>query len=366
MRVGQNPSKMRGSPAYQPKKVGLASLTYVPALEGYFREAIEVIDVHLTALHDSIDQEVDICVFDNGSCPEVISFLQDRWRAGVIDWLCLSHHNLGKNGALNWIFSAMPNEYIGYADSDVLYRSGWLERSLAIFESFDRAGMVSAQPVVFDFLRGQGRTAQMIAEDGELLTVSRASLPAPVVEEYCDGINASDEIRQQFLKTELPIATNTSTGVRAVTMATDMQFMLSKKVASQLVPLPIAGALTAKDAIDIPRGVENLGYWILSSDEPLVRHMGNTILERGIPEIDDYLAKIDTQKRRTPSGHAEQAERPSQRRLTSKPGDTPPPRGWKQRLRARLQHQIDHSPGLRRQLSRLYDSLFSLLYEERQ
>ena len=84
MRVGQNPSKMRGSPAYQPKKVGLASLTYVPALEGYFREALEVIDVHLTALHDSIDQEVDICVFDNGSCPEVISFLQDRWRAGVI------------------------------------------------------------------------------------------------------------------------------------------------------------------------------------------------------------------------------------------------------------------------------------------
>ncbi len=94
--------------------------------------------------------------------------------------------------------------------------------------------------------------------------------------------------------------------------------------------------------------------------------MGNTILERGILEIDDYLAKIDTQKRRTPSGHAEQAEKPSQRRLTSKPGDAPPPRGWKQRLRARLQHQIDHSPGLRRQLSRLYDSLFSLLYEERQ
>jgi len=254
MRVGQNPSKMRGSPAYQPQKVGLASLTYVPTLDGYFREAIEVIDVHLTALHASLDQQVDVCVFDNGSCPEVIAFLNDRWRRGVIDWLCLSHHNLGKNGALNWIFSAMPNEYISYADSDVLYRPGWLERSLAIFESFEQAGMVSAQPVVFDFLRGQGRTAQRISEHGHPLKVSRVCLPAPVVEEYCDGINASDEIRQQFLKTELPLATNAMTGVSAVTMATDMQFMLSRKVARQLVPLPIAGALTAKDAIDIPRG----------------------------------------------------------------------------------------------------------------
>ncbi len=41
---------MRGSPAYTSKRVGVASLTYVPALEGYWRQAPEVIRVHLASL----------------------------------------------------------------------------------------------------------------------------------------------------------------------------------------------------------------------------------------------------------------------------------------------------------------------------
>jgi hypothetical protein len=344
MRIGQNPAKMRGSPAYTPKRVGVASLTYVPVLEGYWREAPEVIRVHLASVR-ATSPGCDLCVFDNGSCPQVIDFLEAQWREGLIDWLCVSHHNLGKNGALNWIFSAMPNEYIGYSDSDILYRPGWLERSLEIFAAFEKAGMVSASPVFFDFLRGQGKTAQAIAATPGLEV--RAVTPDPsVIDEYCDGINATPEQRQQFRQTRLQVAFNLQSGARAVTSATDMQFMLSKKVARQLVPLPIAGALTARDAIDIPRGIEDLGYWILSSDEHLVRHMGNTILGRAIPEIDAYLTRVST------------ASRP----------DHPPvmlPTGAKKRLFAWLQKLVDRSPGLRRRLVRVYDGLFGLLFEER-
>ena len=39
MRLGQNPAKIKGLPAYKPTQVGLASLTYVPTQEGYWREA---------------------------------------------------------------------------------------------------------------------------------------------------------------------------------------------------------------------------------------------------------------------------------------------------------------------------------------
>jgi hypothetical protein len=362
MRIGQNPAKMRGSPAYTPQRVGLASLTYVPALEGYFRQAREVIDIHLTSLRASLDQECDLCVFDNGSCPDILSFLQDRWRTGVIDWLFLSHHNLGKNGALNWIFSSMPNEYIGYSDSDVLFRKGWLEESLEIFESFERAGMVSAQPVFFDFLRGQGQTAKTIAgydsDTGVKLSIEQVQPPAEVVEEYCYGINASPEIRQQFRQAKLTVAVNHSRGTRAVTSATDMQFMLSRTVARKLVPMPIAGALTARDAIEIPLGVEALGYWILSTEEPLVRHLGNTIQGQKILEIerlsvsgykggDGELPKVQA---------AAQYSQPKQRSTSI---------SWKKSTLAALQRSIDRSPRLRRTATRLYDWLFSLLYEER-
>jgi hypothetical protein len=348
MRIGQNPSKIKGSPAYTPARVGIASLTYVPALEGYFREALEVIRVHLASIRHSLDQDCDLLVFDNGSCAEVIDFLQEQWRLGLIDWLCLSHHNLGKNGALNWIFAAMPNEFIAYSDSDVFYRKGWLEESLRIFDSFERAGMVSAQPVFFDFLRGQGKTALEIAAAGQGLQIQSIKPRQEILDEYCEGINASPALRAQFQQQRLQVAINTNRGVRAVTSATDMQFMLRKELTSRLLPFPIAGALTAKDAIDIPRGIEDLGYWLLSTEEPLVWHMGNSILGREIAEI-ERLVSADAGVRQA---------------VQSRDGARPERSGLKQSLKASLRALVRRSPALKRATERAYGGLFSVLYEE--
>jgi GT2 family glycosyltransferase len=345
MRIGQNPSKAKGSPAYQPAKVGTASLTYVPALEGYFRQAREVIEVHLESLRSSLSLDFDLCVFDNGSCPEVIDFLQDQWSRGMIDWLFLSRHNLGKNGALNWIFSSMPNEFIAYSDSDVFFRKGWLEQSLAVFDSFDRAGMVSAQPVFFDFLKGQGQTARSILATGGHMQLLTVEPEVEVLEEYCDGINATPEQRRFFEEQKLSVAYNSQTGQRAVTSATDMQFMLRRDVARKLVPMPIAGALTGKDAIEIPRGIENTGYWILSLEEPLVWHMGNTLTGRNVPEIERLLAAAQVGKTSP---------------LPVMPASLP----RKKRLKGSIKTLLNRSPAIKRAIVRLYDGLFGLLYEE--
>lgn len=348
MRIGQNPSKVKGSPAYTPARIGVASLTYVPALEGYFREACDVIHVHLESLRASLNEDCDLCVFDNGSCPEVLDFLLREWRLGKFDWLFLSHHNLGKNGALNWILSSMPNEYIVYSDSDVFYRKGWLESSLEIFSAFEQAGMVSAQPVLFDFLHGQGRTAPELATQPgvQLTTVD----PDPqFVEEYCDGINASPELRQQFRHQRLAVAVNTVSGTRAVMSATDMQFMLRRDIARKMVPLPIAGALTGKDAIEIPRGVEALGGWLLSTEAPLVWHMGNSISGRPLPEIEALWIGESLQPGASDLG--------SKRELVDD-------YSGKTRLKYKLARWIRRSPGLKRLVERLYGGLFGLLYEE--
>ena len=344
MRIGQNPSKAKGSPAYTPARIGTASLTYVPDLEGYFRQALQVIEVHLTSLRESLDQDVDLCVFDNGSCPQVIDYLQDQWDQGLIDWLFLSHHNLGKNGALNWIFSSMTNEFIAYSDSDIFFRKGWLEQSLAIFDSFERAGMVSASPVFFDFLKGKGQTSRRILETGPHMKMETVEPRAEVLEEYCDGINATQEQRAFFKGQKLAVAVNTSADRRAVTSATDMQFMLRKEVARKVVPLPIAGALTGKDAIEIPLGIENVGYWILSLEEPLVWHIGNTISGMNVPEVERLMASVKP-------GASGPSSPSSLHEARKKP------------LKEFLQSLLRRSPGLRRAATRLYDGLFGLLYE---
>jgi len=344
VRVGQNPSKIKGLAAYKPALVGIASLTYVPALEGYFRESLEVIHVHLLSLRASLSQKCDLLVFDNGSCSEVVSFLEEQWESGVIDWLVLSQHNLGKNGALNWIFSAMPNEYIAYSDSDVFYRTGWLDESLQIYKAFDRAGMVSAQPVFFDFLRGHGTTAKQISVSGDYLKVISESPRPDVISEYCEGINATDEMRKQFEEQELQVAVNEVNGSRAITTATDMQFMLSKEVARKLIPLPIAGALTAKDAIDIPLGIEKLGYWLLSTEKPLVWHIGNSLQGfnyQEVNELQDNSLSYNQSK-----SIATQNE------------------GVKIKIKYSLSNLIRRSPRLKRFVERIYGGLFSLLYED--
>lgn len=72
-------------------------------------------------------------IFDNGSCPEVQEELRRMQASGFIHFLLLSRFNVGKTGALNWILAALPNELIGFADGDVLFRPGWLEKTMPRF-----------------------------------------------------------------------------------------------------------------------------------------------------------------------------------------------------------------------------------------
>ncbi len=158
-RIGQNPAKL-GMQAYQPKKLGLATITYIPSLEGYFRDSLAILKLMLESLHKNTSEAFDLLVFDNGSCYEIQEELLQLQHQGDIQWLHLSSVNLGKTGAQNWIFSAMPNEWIGYTDSDVLFRKGWLESSRDIIDHFPEAGMVGAQPCYFDVLKGKGKAHQ--------------------------------------------------------------------------------------------------------------------------------------------------------------------------------------------------------------
>jgi glycosyltransferase involved in cell wall biosynthesis len=152
MRKGNNPAKL-GLPAYQPKRLGLALLSYIPSQSGYFAQSLEVLRYQIASIYHST-KEFDLLVFDNGSSPEVQDELRKLQSEGYIHFLVLSRFNIGKTGALNWILAALPNEFIGFSDGDVLFRPGWFEKSLEILQAFPTAGLVSVQPCLFDVLKG--------------------------------------------------------------------------------------------------------------------------------------------------------------------------------------------------------------------
>ena len=84
MRYGQNPTKfsrfhpdiVKLNPAI-PAALTLTTITYVPHLSNYYQEGLDVLKLTLKAAKETVNCPNDLLVFDNGSCSEVVAFLND-------------------------------------------------------------------------------------------------------------------------------------------------------------------------------------------------------------------------------------------------------------------------------------------------
>ena len=287
MRTGANPAKA-GIPAYTPQKLGIALIVYIPFTEGYFANSLKILDYQIASIRATTTQPFDLLVFDNGSSPQAVAELEALYENKSIDWLILSQHNLGKAGAWNWIFATMPNEWICYADSDVLFRQNWLEASLEVFEAFPQAGMVAAQPNFFDVMKGEGVAHLALqGDDGYKFGEYRPS--KDIIDEYCTGIGATDEMAAQFYENPLPAITNRSMGTQAVIGASHMQLLTTRAVARQIVPLQASKGLLRSETMGLDYKIDELGYLHLSTQKPYVFHMGNTLNERLRQEVEAII-----------------------------------------------------------------------------
>ena len=145
MRKGQNPAKfVKDVP--RPERITAALLNYIPFLSGFYAETLDVLKVCMESMGEDAGLPFDLMVFDNGSCEEVRDFLVSEKEEGRIQYLILSEKNVGKGGAWNVMLAGAPGEIIAYTDSDVLFSSKWLSRSVEILETFPNVGMVTARP----------------------------------------------------------------------------------------------------------------------------------------------------------------------------------------------------------------------------
>jgi hypothetical protein len=338
MRQGQNPAKM-GLKAYQPKRLGVALLSYIPNQEGFFKDSLEVLKYQIASIH-AATSDFDLLVFDNGSCPEVKEELLGLHTSGLIHFLFLSQFNIGKVGAINWLLSAMPNEWICYSDGDMFFRPGWLETSLAIFGAFPSAGLVFAQPTLFDTLRGSGQAVHQLETDGRY-RLSRVIPPAESVREYARGFGVSEKLEKELLETAVCVAEEQSSGVRAVVGGGHNQFLVRREVARQMVPLPTLYALSPIEDSAFNRHVDELGYLQLATFEPFTFHVGN--------RLDDWtrheIARLGLENVSAPSG--DQHDR-----------SLPASSGWLKRRALTFLDRLSRAAFFDKLLRRVYNLLF--------
>jgi glycosyltransferase involved in cell wall biosynthesis len=334
MRKGQNPAKM-GMPAYQPKRLGVAILVYIPSLYGYFEQLLSILKNQVASLYSATPGDFDLMVFDNGSCPAVQEELMEMYQSGAVEWLVCSEHNLGKTGALNWILGAMPNELICYSDSDVLFRPGWLENSLKILETFPRPGVVAAQPSFFDQLQGEG-TAHRALENDPRFSLEKVNLDSRVVDEYIQGIGLPEAQAESLRATPVTQVTDWESGTQAVLGATHMQFIIPREVARQVLPLPATRGLSGEEDRSFDWTIDQAGFLHLSTPVPYVYHMGN---------VYDEITRQELQRMPRPDfldgsqAEATKSLRPHRRAV-------------------KLLKSVSHLPGVDHTLRQLYSILF--------
>ena len=291
MRIGHNPARFVEKVA-QPADITVTVVNSIPFLSGYYEQSLGVLKMVVESLNATREpaRPYDVMIFDNHSCVEVRAYLKEACDQGKIQYLVLSDINIGKIGAWNYMFGAAQGKYIVFSDGDILFRPGWLSASLELFETFPKVGMVTARPfrapkkysdTTIDWARQQGPG---VFEEGDFVDWE-------ILREHGRSIGISESrALERVAKGKGRDFRLTYQGKVAYIAAGHFQFMTRHDLLQKIIPLPSEQPMRGERALD--SAINEMGYLRLTTEKPLILHMGNRL-----PESDHPVASKP--KRRT-------------------------------------------------------------------
>lgn len=290
-RVGINPARNRVT-SYRPARVTVAMLVYVPYLEGYFRERLEVLKLSLASLIKHTQEPYDLMIMDNGSCPEAKAYLASLQDVGAVRYLLTAHENIGKVGALKVLFRAAPGEVIAYSDDDIFYYPGWLQAHLRLLDGFPRVGMVSGCAVRTLFDHGTSANLAFAESDPEARLTRGQRIPELWESEWAESYGRDPAAHRESLRS-MQDMTFSYRGLEAFAIANHNQFVTPKEVILKFLPETWSGRLMG-EMNELDNAVADGGYLRLSTIERTTKHIGNTV-SPAMAEEADRLA-VETRK----------------------------------------------------------------------
>lgn len=144
MRVGSNPFKTAKIPLHWQHQVVVP--VFVPHQTGYFERAFEVTRLCLSSLIHTVSPNTFLTVVNNGSCAEVTSYLNELSQSGQIHQLIHFKHNVGQVNAWKSAINSTQAPIVTLSDGDVYFVPEWEQEVVAVFESYEKAAMVSPVP----------------------------------------------------------------------------------------------------------------------------------------------------------------------------------------------------------------------------
>ena len=298
-RIGQNPSRGK-TLDHRPARTTVAVLVYAPHQAGYFQDRLDVTRMTIESILTNTQEPFDLLVFDNGSCPEMVAYLQDLYQKGSIDYLLLSKRNLGKLNALRIIFDAAPGEIVAYTDDDVFHLPGWLSAHLEVIDTYPKVGAVtgfyirqrvvmsSESTVAFaegsNVQRQQGQLMPRKWEEEYIINSGRTW------EQYQEEVSGVDDIIVKFR------------GLEAWVSAHHFQMVCPKAVVQEILdemlPQDWSDQLMGR-MVEMDDRMDEKGYLRLCTRQQTVRLMGNAISPEVAALAEQYglqVAPADTNR----------------------------------------------------------------------
>lgn len=279
-----NPGRGKKSD-YQPARVTVAVLTYIPNQVGYFQDRLEVTRTCIQSILANTSVPYDLMVFDNGSCPEAVELLRELRMAGQIDFLLLSARNIGKIGALKMIFAMAPGEIIAYNDDDVFFLPGWLERHLEVIDTYPNVGAVTGMYIKPHMKEGVSATLKY-AESPDVHSEKGNLIDRDLEQHYVDQTGRTWERYQEEID-GLEDVLLTYKGVTAFASAGHYQMTVPRSAILRALPANWSGNLMGQMRnLDI--AIDELGLLRLCTTPPTIRLLGNQIDEQSASELRAY------------------------------------------------------------------------------
>jgi glycosyltransferase involved in cell wall biosynthesis len=274
-----NPSR-RETLGFTPARTTVAVLVYAPHQAGYFKDRADVTRLTIESILANTKQPFDLLVFDNGSSPEMMSYLQSLHEKGKIDILILSKRNLGKINALRMIFDAAPGEIVAYTDDDVFHLPGWLGKHLEIIDTYPNVGAVTGFYIRERVAVGSKSTLAF-ADQPEVETKRGLLMPRKWEEEYLINSGRTWERYEKEVAGIEDILVSYK-GVRAWVSAHHFQMVCPKTVIQRVLGGMMPAGWSDQvmgQMLEMDDKMDDMGYLRFCTHEQTMRLMGNAISE---------------------------------------------------------------------------------------
>lgn len=292
-RIGMNPS--RGLKLdFTPARTTVAVLVYVPHQAGYFQNRMDVTKMTLRSILANTEESYDLLVFDNGSSPEMVNYLQELYQNGSIDYLLLSERNIGKLNALNMIFNIAPGEIVAYSDDDILHLPGWLGKHLEIIDTFPDVGAVTGFYIRQRVAMSSESTLQF-ANQPDVEAERGLLMPRKWEEEYLINTGRTWERYEEEVRGIEDIIVKYK-GLEAWVSAHHFQMVCPKAVVKEVLADMLPDGWSDQvmgRMVELDDRMDDKGYLRFCTREQTMRLMGNAISEEVLDLAKEFNIPVD-------------------------------------------------------------------------